>query len=365
MNALSRIVAHWGAIVTGSDMNIGDGHRSKNIHRNIDLVIINGAIDDCNVELIQARKFGIPVIGRDDLLGIIESKYPNRIAIAGTHGKSTTTAMIAEVLKAGGLNPTVHNGAHPNLTIGGDEYFVTEACEFKRSFHKLNPTVAVVTNVDLDHTDCYKDINELQEAFDKYTGKAQKVVQHTPGDVKHDLNLKVPGKHNIENANLAIKVGKHFEIEMPVIVGALENFRGVSRRFQYLGKYQGTDVVCDFAHHPTELSALIDTCDGLYGNGEYLLVFQPHTYTRTISFFDDFCRALKTTNYCILYKTYAAREKPKRGGTARDLATAIGVRCFDDAIELREYLSHVHSRFKSIILAGAGDIDKILNCDIL
>jgi UDP-N-acetylmuramate--alanine ligase len=153
MEALARLCEIDGAVISGSDSAIG-GHDANNIHKDIDLVIINGAIADDNPETLRARELGIPIMTRGELLGHIEGGYKNRIAICGSHGKSTTTAMVGAVLSAGGLNPTVHSGARPNLTVGGKDFFVTEACEFKRSFLHLNPTVVVMTNIDADHLDC-------------------------------------------------------------------------------------------------------------------------------------------------------------------------------------------------------------------
>ena len=196
MSGLMKLVQSAGATVSGSDTSLG-GHHARNITKDIDLVVINGAIADNNPELRRAQKLGLHIMGREELLAEIESGYENRIAVAGTHGKSTTTAMIAAIFTAAGFNPTVHNGVPAvrgatgrgaplerpqNLIIGGKKYFITEACEFKRSFLKLNPTVAVITNIDFDHADCYRDLDDVKAAFKEFAAKAGTVIT-TPSAV--------------------------------------------------------------------------------------------------------------------------------------------------------------------------------------
>jgi len=370
MEALSRLVAIQGAIISGSDAGIAPGHVAGNVHKGIDMIVVNGAIADDNVEVVRARELGIAIIDRAELLAEIESQYKNRIAIAGTHGKSTTTAMIGAVLVAGGLNPTVHNGARPNLILGGKDFFVTEACEFKRSFLKLNPTVAVVTNIEYDHVDCYKSLKDVQRAFDKFTAKAGTVIRnrgriwsfaHSRGKYGFLVGgvrilLNVPGKHNVQNAALAVKVGLHFGIDIETIKRALEAFNGIERRFQQIGE----GVITDYAHHPAEIETTIKTATDIYGEGKFLIVFQPHTFSRTIALFDDFVRVLRQCD-CVMYKTYSAREKSMDGGTAADLATAVGVRHFSNKVGLKNYLAKVSGNYRAIILTGAGDINRALD----
>ena len=405
MQALGQIIETWGAIVTGSDSNIGKGHVTSNIHKNIDLVVMNGAISDDNVELERAKQLGIKIIDRSDLLAEIESRYKHRIAVAGTHGKSTTTAMIGAILCQGGKNPTVHNGARPNLILGGMEFFVTEACEFKRSFLKLQPTVAVITNIDADHMDCYRDLAEIETAFNTFARSAQTIIQHdgeidsheykpgyfafsiektpaavgvTPfskgGNLQNEIRicLAVPGKHNVMNAMLAVKVGLYFGISLADIKTALENFTGVERRFQKISDtvlvdsdgqrtaYEAiTQVIADYAHHPTEIKTTVDTANAIFGERQYLVVFQPHTFTRTIAFFDDFVDVLKAADV-VMYKTFSAREKPINGGKASDLARELGVRYFATKNALQRHIAKISPKYKAVILTGAGDINKVL-----
>ena len=375
MEALGRLIALEGAVVTGSDSNIGRGHRSENIHKDIDLVVMNGAIADDNVEYLRAKELGLKIIDRSDLLSHVESSYTHRIAIAGTHGKSTTTAMIGAVLQKGGLDPTVHNGARPNLVVGGKDFFVTEACEFKRSFLKLNPTVAVITNIDADHMDCYRDLDEIRAAFDKFSEKAGTIItsednikcmEYTPGYFsfkvsRTEIRLAVPGRHNVTNAMLAVRVGMHFGVRLKDIKHALENFSGVERRFQATGMLgEKTRVIVDYAHHPAEIQTTIDTANRIFGHKKYLIVFQPHTFTRTVALFDDFVRVLKSAD-CVLYKTFSARERAIKGGTAGDLAREVGCQYFSTKQALCDFINQTRADYDAVILTGAGDINKVLD----
>ncbi|MCL2228916.1 MAG: Mur ligase family protein [Firmicutes bacterium] len=374
MMALAKLCERFGASTSGSDQNIPPGHIASNIHSDIDIVIINGAIADDNPELTRAEELGIEIMSRANLLAHVEAKYKNRIAIAGTHGKSTTTAMVGAILLLGGLNPTIHNGVEDGLVIGGQDFFVTEACEFKKSFLSLSPTVAVVTNVDFDHVDCYKNLEEVKTAFTKFMDKADvsftssddiECFEYTPGKYAFDVcdgencvtvYLSVPGKHNVFNAHLAGMVGLHFGIEPMVIKDALESYSGIHRRWETIGKIGDTTIISEYAHHPREIEASISSARSIYGE-RFLFVFQPHTYTRTLALFDDFVRALSGTK-CVLYKTFSAREAKIGGGDAVDLADKLGVQYFSEAKELGVYLRDVAPKFDAIVLAGAGDMQK-------
>jgi UDP-N-acetylmuramate--alanine ligase len=249
------------------------------------------------------------------------------------------------------------NGAQTSYILGKSDIFITEACEFKRSFLKLNPTVAVVTNIDADHLDCYRDIYEIRDAFREFTQKASHVITHDDADFAPKLSI--PGRHNAENAALAVKVAKHFGISMPVIERALADFPGIDRRFQKIASPFGkTDLIVDFAHHPREIEVTINTAIELYGLGNFLIAFQPHTFTRTVALFGDFCRVLGKFD-TVLYKTYSARETEITGGTAQDLATAMGAPYFETAAALRQYITENHAKYAAILLVGAGDIYKL------
>lgn len=366
MSALAAIMLSYGHKISGSDLTANDqtrmletlgvkiyiGHRKRNSVGS-DLIVINGAIQDKNPELSNK----IPIITREQLLAEIESTYPIRIAVAGTHGKSTTTAMIADILIGAGLNPTVHNGAvmqprNSNFYLGGNQIFLTEACEFKRSFLTLNPTIAVITNIDYDHVDCYKDLEDIKDAFSEFARKANTVIK-TDKCPPINFKLRIPGAHNYENARAAAHTGRALGISEHVIQTALENFRGIDRRFQKIGE----KLIADYAHHPTEIVTTIQTAKSLYDR--FLIIFQPHTYTRTLTLFDDFVKVLSTCE-CAFYKTYAARELPILGGRAKDIAIAIGAKYIATPAALRNYIKKMVHKYDAIILTGAGDMMYLL-----
>jgi UDP-N-acetylmuramate--alanine ligase len=367
MSALAAMLHTKGHAVSGSDLTANDqtrklqamgvkihiGHARKN-SAGADFVVYNGAVDESNPEL--GRK-SAKLIRREELLAEIESTYKTRIAVAGTHGKSTTAAMIYAILNQACLDPTVHNGAviqpiNSNYVIGKGDIFLTEACEFKRSFLALRPTIAVITNVDFDHADCYKDLADVQAAFDRFAAVAETVVK-TQDCPPVDVKLRVPGAHNLENARAAAQVGRVLGIGEPVIMKALENFQGIDRRFQKVAVVGNCDIISDYAHHPTEIATTIQTAKSIYK--KFLIIFQPHTYTRTIALFDRFVRVLSTCD-CVLYKTYAAREKPIAGGRAEDLAKALNIQCIDTPAALNDLIEKSSREYNAIILTGAGDM---------
>ena len=373
MSALAAILHTRGHTVSGSDLTANDQTRMLeglgikvhigHAHGNVgpaDFVVINGAIDESNPELGA----GVPLVQRERLLAEIESTYKTRIAVAGTHGKSTTTAMIYAILAEAQLDPTVHNGAvlhlhdgtKSNFVIGKGDIFLTEACEFKRSFLALKPTIAVITNIDFDHADCYKDLDAVKAAFNKFAARAETVVR-TETCPQVAVKLRIPGAHNLENARAAAQVGRILGVKENIIRTALENFRGIDRRFQTVSKVNSCDIISDYAHHPTEIATTIQTAQSLYK--KFLLVFQPHTYTRTIALFGDFVKVLTSCN-CVLFKTYAAREKPISGGRAQDLAAAAGVQCIETSTALNSFLKGSFCKYDAIILTGAGDMQSIL-----
>ena len=458
MSALALILHKQGAVISGSDaeqntktdelvalgIRVFVGHNAKNITADLDQVIVNGAIGEDNPELKKARELGIRVTGREELLAVVSREYQTLIAVSGAHGKSTTTAMIGTILLEAGLQPTIHNGASAlncqalhfarsgfgsatgtsvdNLVLGEDKYFVTEACEFRRSFLSLDPTVAVVTNIDADHLDTYKDIEEIKSVYQEFANKAKTVIKNADcinsggltgqkvitfgienaADVRavniveyergkfwfsarvtlpyhkpFRVDLAIYGRHNIYNALAAVAVAVYLGVNRVVIPSALETFCGISRRFEFIKEYRGTTIISDYAHHPNEVITTIATAKSIFGTGRpntgtipwtvrktggrnrgFLLVFQPHTYTRTLKLFNEFVSVLHDVD-CVLYRTYSAREKERHGGRAEDLAAAIGKPCFSTEAELKEYILNNLEKYDAIIFTGAGDIDAI------
>ena len=441
MSALAVLLLDRGHTISGSDSGESDqtkalealgipvqiGH--KNLPLTSECVVINGAIGQDNPELLQARAENIPVIDRSELLATVSKSYKNIIAVAGTSGKSTTTAMIGEIFREAGLKPTVHNGAvatksapsikyNPyddlGLEIGENEYFITEACEFKRSFLTLSPSLAVITNIRPDHMNCYRDFDDLQSTFAQFISQSKSSIlgEHVQRNPK--INLQIPGEHNLDNASLALQTALHFGIDEKIALDALANFKGLKRRFEHLGTlkntknlcacchflrknhgmtqrsrhilsatsnictsccepkasytnwthsntqlFPSTDIISDYAHHPDEIKTTIKTTKDLYRSP--LFVFQPHTYTRTKTLFPEFIQALRgdQPTDVILYKTYSARENPIPGGKAEDLADALNVPCFQNETHLINFIKKCAHRFDAIVFTGAGDIDTI------
>jgi UDP-N-acetylmuramate--alanine ligase len=380
MSSLAKILVAGGDCVSGSDQNLS-GHHAKNINRKIDFVIINGAIDEKNPELKRARrlfeKYGKPeIITRDLLLAQISNQYTYRICVAGCHGKSTTTAMIGRIFVEAGKNPTIHNGVKDGLRIGGKEYFITEACEFKRSFLSLWPTVAVITNVDADHLDCYKDLDDIKRTFREFEESANFAVKHETDIVARDLRLEADGKysfvcdfdpnkygdiiddfriklnvygrHNVDNAILAVKTAFLCGIKTEIIKKAIESYKGIDRRFEFIS----SNLVSDYAHHPNEIKTTIDVANTLFADKNYVIVFQPHTFSRTKFLFKEFSDVLSAVKNLIIFKTYSAREKKQQGLSGFELARAIKKTYCATVSVLKKRTK----RYDAVILCGAGNL---------
>ena len=418
MSALAKLLKAQGKQVAGSDavasantqelsalgIPVYIGHSAANLeHEPINYLVINGAIADDNPEVLTAKRNGIKIIYRETLLAQIARRYQRVIAVAGCHGKSSTTAMIGAIFKQAGRHPTVHNGVQDNLQIGGKEWFITEACEFRKSFLKLKPRIAVVTNVDADHLDCYEDLDEIKKCFGQFAAQSDILIKHatdpnsahlrgkqrtvtfgiTAGDV-HAKNIRmlsngghsfevvvnpqifgtiyqlprfvihVPGLHNVINALAAITCAFVCQIDLASIGHAIAEYRGIARRFEHFAKIGNTPVILDYAHHPREISTTIQTARNLYG--KFLLVFQTHTYTRTISLWDDFVKVLGQVPNLVMYKTFAARGKTMVGGRALDLSRRLKVKYIATPERLANYLHEQAPHYNAIILCGAGDV---------
>ncbi len=351
-------------IVTGSDrasslvteeleklgVKIFYDQKAENITSDINLVIYTIAIPDDNPELKKVRGLGIKCLTYPEMLGVISAdKYT--IAVAGTHGKTTTTAMIAQMMTEAGLDPTVIVGSllksGTNFIAGQSNYLVVEACEYRRSFLNIHPKIAVITNIDNDHLDYYKDLADIQSAFTEFTRRlpndgylvcntddpllapiievaknvgAQIINYDAPTgekikskDGEQELGLQVPGEHNIKNAQCALAVGNVLGINPSTSIRALNKFNGTWRRFEYKGQTSlGALVYDDYAHHPTEVEATIQAARDFMKKknlvGRLIIAFQPHLYSRTKLLKDDFVCALAKADEIILVPIYAARE---------------------------------------------------------
>jgi UDP-N-acetylmuramate--alanine ligase len=393
MSGIAEVLLNLGYRISGSDLKsssvtqrlsslgatIFEGHAAGNI-AGAEVVVTSSAVAQENPEVVEAHKLHIPVIPRAEMLAeLMRLKYG--IAVAGMHGKTTTTSMIAAVLAAGGLDPTVVVGGRvdalgSNARIGKSEYLVAEADESDRSFLKLSPVLSVVTNIDREHMDCYRNMRDVKKAFLEFMDRVpfygvvvvcnddsplrklfpqirRRIVTYgtrrgsdfriQPGKstlesverqpVSHfrvaygerdlgEFRLHVPGVHNVLNATAAIAVGIGLDIEADDIRLALENFRGVDRRFQLRGKAAGISVIDDYGHHPTEIRATLAAARQC-GFGKIHVLFQPHRYTRTRDLIDEFATAFKDADSLVVLDIYAASEAPIEGVSGETLARQI------------------------------------------
>ena len=414
-SALAEYFLARGKSVSGSDTEKNDraerleslgakiyvGHSGKNIASSVGAIIYTSAVKDNNPEIITARKRGIDIFKRSEVLGSVTSKYKNGVAVSGSHGKTTTTCMIADIFISANLSPTVFLGGisenFENFKFGTRDFAVYEACEFDRSFLDFSPTLSVVLNVDNDHLDTYRDITEELSAFREFSKNSQSVICNDDlnakklikdGDITYGLDkgalvrakyvkkgnggysfsvyykgnrlgrikLKVDGKHNVLNALSAISVALKYGIDFAVIKTALENFNGVKRRGEFLGVKLGVNIYADYAHHPSEIKAVCGE-----QNENTLIIFQPHTFSRTRLLFDDFTSVLSQLQNLIIYKTYPARERFDRNGDAFTLYKSVKERNKNATYaknfkKLRTLISKQVKSVKKIIFMGAGDI---------
>jgi UDP-N-acetylmuramate--alanine ligase len=395
MSGIAEVLLTLGYKVSGSDLKrspiterlekmgarVFDSHRAENI-TDAGVVVTSSAVTKSNPEVVEARRRHIPVIPRAEMLAeLMRLKYG--IAIAGMHGKTTTTSMVAAVLQAGDLDPTVVVGGRvdalgSNARYGKSQYMVAEADESDRSFLKLSPIISVVTNIDREHLDCYRDMEDIEQTFLDFmdrvpfygtviacndnealrallpnvqrrvytygttrdsdfivtsdTGKC--TVKPAPISCFHvhyrerdlgEFHLHVPGAHNVLNATAAIAVGVGLDVEVAQIREALESFRGVDRRFQFKGEVGGVRVLDDYGHHPTEIKATLAAARQC-GFRRIHVIFQPHRYTRTQLLLDDFATAFGDADTICVLDIYAASEPPIPGVTASTVAELIGKR---------------------------------------
>lgn len=425
MSGIAKILLNNGIKVSGSDMQDSDsvkelrslgatvyvGHDASNI-TNQDMVVYTSAVHDDNPEIIATKEKGIELIDRATMLGLIMKDYTNAISVAGTHGKTTATSMMAYILLAAKTDPTVMvggklDGIDGNLRIGKSSYFLTETCEYMRNFLKFFPKTAIILNVEEDHLDYYKDIEDIIDAFTDFcalvpedgvvvvNGECENSVRSSAnskakvytfgfndcdycaknityssfgypsfdiyeGDslIGH-LDLSVVGIHNVLNATACALAASKMGFSFDVIKEGLEAFTGTKRRFEKKGFVNGALVIDDYAHHPTEIEATLKALSNVNHNKEWC-IFQPHTYTRTISLLDEFATALSKAGNVIITDIYAAREKDTGIVHARDLAekieNAVYIKTFE---EIEEYIRNNASEGDIVLTMGAGNV-----CDI-
>lgn len=353
--------------VTGSDSQIG-GHKAENVPESADCMIYTVAIDMNNPEILRAKELGIPLYSYPEMLGLI-SKNMKTIAVAGTHGKTTTTNMIGKILTDNGFSPLVIAGASlqdGSYMFGQGQYFVVEACEYKRSFLNIIPDIIVITNIDEDHLDYYKDRADIEKAFEEFTNNLKhggKIIRKGAEEFRSQLNLKSPGEHNIQNALKAVAVALEIGIDAKEAVTSLNSFPGAERRFEYKGKNpNGALIFDDYAHHPTEVAATIAGAKEKYSDKKIAIIFQPHLYSRTKEHFENFVRELTKTDEVLLLPIYAAREQfdnsIKSEGLAEKINKLGGKANVVNKEKASQYIQNASGDFV-IITMGAGDVNKI------
>ena len=431
MSGIAEILVNWGFKVSGSDrtdseilhtlqnagIKIHIGHDAKNVEGS-DCVVFTAAISKDNPELVHAKELGIPVIERSDFLGELTRCYQNTIAISGTHGKTTTTSLVSLCFVEAQKDPSIQVGAiikelNGNYKVGNSENFIIEACEYVESFLKFSPRSEIILNIDNDHLDYYKNMENVKKAFIKYVKllpedghliinaddancldlpiyskahaikygienedvdfSAQNIVFSQDGFPEFDVykfgdfyshfKLSIPGRHNVLNALSCIALCDAYGIDKSCMQSAFEKFTGADRRFEFKGIVNGAKVYDDYGHHPTEVAATAKALNNKKFNKSWV-VFQPHTYSRTFNLLDDFAHALLSFDNIIVTDIYAARENNTYNISSKDLADAI-IKLGKDAKyipSLDDCASYLKENVKEndiVLTLGAGTVTNI------
>ncbi len=412
MSALACLLKEHGIPVRGSDAAEGAFTlkvRRAGIHVHIgaeeavseDTVVYTGAVEETHPQIAAAKRAGKRLLPRAELLGLIAAQFARTVSVAGCHGKTTATAMLSRVL-CGRVPFACHIGGEDldlsNYFADGDEVFVTEACEFQRSFLALKSSIAVILNIERDHTDCYPSEKVLFDAYRAFAQRAERVIVNADdmrarsvphalsygllsGDIRAEglqscgerpsftvtergvplvrVRLAAVGKVHVYNALAAFAAARLLGISPQSIADGLASFRGVKRRFERIGTFRGVPVISDYAHHPREIAAALKTAEALT-EGTVHVVFQPHTYTRTRDLMEDFVEVLKGAENPVIYRTYAARERFGLAGSAVMLAARLPEAVYVQTKEqLRRVLLHLIGPRDLILVLGAGDIDAV------
>ena len=435
MSGLARILKSRGFEVSGSDRSASQitdglaadgirviiGQKKENITSDIDLVVFTAAIGQDNPEYIAVMEKGIPHISRSVLLGQIMRGYEHPVAVSGTHGKTTATSMISEIMMKAGTDPTLSIGGildsiGGNVRIGNSRYFAAEACEYTNSFLDMFPGIGIILDIDADHLDFFKDLADIRRSFRKFAqlipadgaliintqipdyseiceGLACDVIlygpdeeaDYWPEDIRYDelarptytlfsrksdgsvlrqtITVGVPGEHNVYNSMAAVAAADRLGISREDTAAAIAGYTGTQRRFQILGTRNGFTVVDDYAHHPTEIEATLRTAAN-YPHRELYCVFQSHTFTRTKALMDEFAEALTLADHVILAPIYPARETDDLGISSHTLARKIEelghpCPCFETFEEIENYLLKNCQSGDLVITMGAGNINEV------
>lgn len=431
MSGIAEILQKWGFNVAGSDIHsstatdkliengikVTIGHNINSL-KDADLVVYSAAINENDVELVNAKSLGIPTLERKEILGEITKGFRNTICVSGTHGKSTTTSMVSMCFLEAKKDPTIQVGAYlntidGNYRVGNSDYFVLEACEYSESFLSFAPKAEIILNIDNDHLDYYKSIDNIKEAFIKYIkllpddgilvynaddpncahlsqytkakgltfGISSSNANYSAKNISFDKNgfasfdvyhnnvfyktfkLSVPGKHNVYNALSCIALCDEFGLDRSDIKSALQKYTGAGRRFEYLGKVNGAKIFDDYGHHPAEITAVAEAMKNKKYNHSWV-VFQPHTYSRTKELLNEFAKCLTNFDNIIVTDIYAARETNTYGISSKDIVERIDslgrkayyIPDFDDIVE---FIKRNAKPDDIIITQGAGTITQV------
>jgi UDP-N-acetylmuramate--alanine ligase len=397
---------------------IFEGHNAENVG-DAQVVVYSSAVKADNPEVVEAKRLGIPVIPRAELLAELMTLKPYSVAVAGTHGKTSTTSMVSQVLTHAGVDPTTVVGGvveslGSNAKLGGSEWFVTEADESDRSFLMLSPTIGIITNIDKEHMESYKGMDDVVQCFTDFANKVpfygasilclddpniQLILPNikrrrvtygmtaqadvSASDIRYDSNfgstftvklrneplgeihLPVPGKHNVYNALAATTVALELDVPFEKISSAFKTFKNANRRFQLKGEIGGVSVVDDYGHHPTEILATLSAAKTGSGGRRTVVVFQPHRYSRTKELFDDFALCFNNADVLFVLDIYAASESPIEGITAEILTEKIRHHGHKDA----RYIGDIERAAECavdevkdgdvVVTLGAGNITKV------
>ncbi len=429
MSGLAEILHDKGYQIAGSDVKesntvthlkelgipIAIGQKEENITEDIDLIVYTAAVKDNNPELIAAKEKKIDIMSRAELLGLVMDAYHYSIAVSGTHGKTTTSSMISEILMAAKTDPTISIGGilpaiGGNSKVGKSDFFVAEACEYCDSFLHFYPYVAVILNVEAEHLDYFKDLEQIKSSFRKFAlnvpengfvvinsaldsihyikenlkcrvvtfgldaekaaWSAANIIHEDNGTNSFDViykgrtmgrvSLNIPGEHNIMNALAACAATSSLGIGFEAVIKGLGNYEGANRRFQYKGSRNGVTIVDDYAHHPTEVKATLAAATKVKHN-DIWCIFQPHTFSRLKAFLDDFSNAFSDADKIIIADVYAAREKDTGEISAKDLVQKLQKNGKDaqyvgDLAEIQQYVSKHCQSGDLLITMGAGDV---------
>ncbi len=401
-------------------IDIAIGQSSENLDDDVDLIVYSSAVSDDNPEIKVAKEKKIPCYSRAEVLGALLGEYENSVAVSGTHGKTTTTSMISLILQNALKDPTILVGGNlgeigGNVRVGKGNYLVTEACEYRDSFLELRPYIEIILNIDSDHLDYFKDIHHIARSFEKFAKRvpengaviafdANPFVKSIIDDLKcevitfgfndncdyyaseirfnskgcpnfkanyrgkelFEIQMSIPGEHNIANALAAIACSEKLGIAHEYIIETLSNYVGTQRRFDLMGVTgTGVTLVDDYAHHPTEIKATLKAAQNIEHKNLWCL-FQPHTYTRTLALFDSFAESFRQADKVVMAEIYAAREKNTYNISSKKLVAEIKKQCPDKEIyyfgDFESIATFVYDNANEgdlVITMGAGDIYKL------